>query len=74
MSVLKIKEIPTPPGSDHKKVPHDELLQHEFTVGIIAPKGSGKTTTIINMLRMYKGYFHQIVIMSPTIGCKERSD
>jgi Ni2+-binding GTPase involved in maturation of urease and hydrogenase len=54
MSALKIKEIPTPPGSDHKKVPHIELLQHEFTVGIIAPKGSGKTTTIINMLRMYK--------------------
>lgn len=53
-SSLEIKAIPTPKGSDHKPVKHPELPQHEFTLGIIAPKGSGKTTTIINLLRMYK--------------------
>jgi len=69
---LKIKAIPTPKGSDHKPCKYPELPQHEFTLGIIAPKGSGKTTTIINLLRMYKGYFHQILIMSPTIGCDNK--
>lgn len=74
MSKLDIKPIPTPKGSEHPKPPFPELLQHEFTIGLIAPKGSGKTTTIINLLRMYKGYFHQILIYSPTISCDEKWD
>ena len=69
MSALKIQPVPTPKGSDHTPCKHPELPQHEFTLGIIAPKGSGKTTTIINLLRLYKNYFHQILVMSPTIGC-----
>lgn len=70
--MLHIKPIPTPKGSNHPPAKYPELLDHEFTLGIIAPKGSGKTTTIINMLRMYKGYFHQILVMSPTIGCDDK--
>ena len=69
---LKITAVPTPKGSDHKPVKFPELPQHEFTIGVIAPKGSGKTTTIINLLRLYKGYFHKIIIMSPTIGCDNK--
>lgn len=36
-------------------------------MGLIAPKGKGKTTTIINLLEFYSGYFHRIEILSPTI-------
>lgn len=41
-------------------------------MGLIAPKGSGKTTTMINLLRMYKGYFHRIIIYSPSIASDEK--
>lgn len=44
------------------------LPQHEFLMIIIAPAGSGKTTLLLNMiLRLYKQYWHQIFIFSPTI-------
>jgi len=69
---LKITAIPTPGHSEHPAPKFPELPKHEFTLGIIAPKGSGKTTTIINLLRLYKGYFHKILIMSPTIGCDDK--
>lgn len=36
-------------------------------MGLIAPKGKGKTTTIINLLEFYQGYFHRIFVLSPTI-------
>jgi hypothetical protein len=35
---------------------------------IVAPKGSGKTNLICNLLlNHYKGYFHQILVCSPTV-------
>jgi hypothetical protein len=43
-------------------------------MGIIAPKGSGKTTLIVNLLKFYKNYFHSIVIFSPTIESDEKWD
>jgi len=47
---------------------------HEFTMGLIAPKGSGKTTTIINLLEIYSGYFHKIYVFSPTIKSDSKWD
>ncbi len=66
---LEVIPIPVPPGSDHPPPPHGHGLLpiHEFTMGLIAPKGKGKTTTIINLLEFYKGYFHRVAILSPTI-------
>lgn len=65
---MKIKPVPIPVGAHHPNVPHNPILpQHEFTLGLIAPKGSGKTTLIANLLRFYKGYFHTIVVFSPTL-------
>lgn len=63
---LEIKEIPVP-KDDHPESPNIILPKHEFTMGIIAPKGAGKTTLMINLLEYYKGYFHTIVIFSPSI-------
>jgi hypothetical protein len=50
----KITQIPVPDGCEHPDPPYPELPRHEFTMGLIAPKGSGKTTTMINLLRLYK--------------------
>lgn len=64
-----------PVGAHHPNVPHSEILpQHEFTAGLIAPKGSGKTTLIANLLKFYQGYFHSIVVFSPTLHADEKWD
>ena len=36
-------------------------------MALFAPKGSGKSTTIVNLLDFYKGYFHTILVFSPTV-------
>lgn len=71
---LNIVPIPIPSGYVHPPVPDPVLMQHEFTLGVIAPKGSGKTTTIVNLLRMYKGYFNKILVFSPTVKSDEKWD
>jgi hypothetical protein len=72
--MLKIKPIPTPKGNEHPKVPSSVLPQHEFTLGLIAPKGKGKTTTILNLIDFYSkpAYFHSILIFSPTVKSDEK--
>ena len=65
--MLQIKEIPVPTGCDHPSPPSTILPKHEFTMGIIAPKGQGKTTLMINFILFYKNFFNKIIIMSPTI-------
>jgi hypothetical protein len=42
---------------------------------IIAPKGSGKTNLICNLLlKHYKGYFHRVLVSSPTVNNDEKWD
>jgi len=73
MKSLKVRPIPVPANAHHPSVPFADILpQHVFTMGLIAPKGSGKTTIIINLLDFYKKYFHTIVIFSPTIHADEK--
>lgn len=64
---LNIKEIPVDKKNCHPNPPSDILPRHEFSMGIIAPKGSGKTTLICNLLDFYKTYFHGIIVFSPTV-------
>lgn len=71
---LKVKPVPVPPGFNHPEPPDDRLMKHEFTLGLIAPKGSGKTTMIANLLEWYKGYFHDIFVFSPTVLSDEKWD
>lgn len=71
---LKVAPIPVPPGCEHPPAPNEVLMRHEFTVGLIAPKGAGKTTMIINWLMYYAGYFHDIFIFSPSIDNDEKWD
>ncbi len=71
---LTVKPIPVPSSSKHPPPPNDILPYHEFSMGIIAPKGSGKTTVIANLLNFYRGYFHTILIFSPTVASDEKWD
>lgn len=50
---LKVLPVPVPP-IDHPEAPYPQLMKHEFTLGLIAPKGCGKTTVICNMLAFYR--------------------
>lgn len=52
----------------HPPPPYADVLPaHEFSALMIAPRGSGKSTLILNMiLDFYKNYFHTIRIFSPT--------
>ena len=64
----KVLPIPVPKGNKHPDPEFYPILPtHEFTWGVISPKGAGKTTIMINLLKFYKGYFHKIIIFSPTI-------
>ncbi len=74
MKNLEIEEIPVPTGASHPDAPFEQLPKHEFTMCFVAPKGSGKTTLMINLLKFYKKYFHTIVIFSPTILNDEKWD
>lgn len=74
MKPLIVKPVPVPNQYKHPKPSADVLPTHEFTMGLIAPKGAGKTTTICNLLNFYKGYFHTILIFSPTIESDEKWD
>jgi energy-coupling factor transporter ATP-binding protein EcfA2 len=71
---LSVDMIPVPRGYIHPPAPDERLPKHEFTLGLIAPKGSGKTTLIVNLLKFYKGYFHNILVFSPTVASDEKWD
>lgn len=71
---LEVKAIPVPLGFNHPPPPSEVLPRHEFSIGLIAPKGSGKTTAIANLLTFYKNYFHTIIVFSPTVASDEKWD
>lgn len=73
MKVPIVTEVPVP-DIQHPSPKFDMLPKHEFTMGFIAPKGQGKTTTIINLLEFYKGMFHNIIVFSPTVSSDEKWD
>jgi hypothetical protein len=55
---LEVLPIPVPTKFKHPPPPNDILPYHEFTLGLIAPKGCGKTTVICNLLEFYKVLLH----------------
>ena len=71
---MKVLPVPVPKNCAHPDPPLPILPKHEFTLGIIAPKGAGKTTLIVNLLYWYRGYFQDIYIFSPTVKSDEKWD
>jgi hypothetical protein len=54
----------------HDVVLHEYLPTHPALMAIVAPRKSGKTTLLINMLTrpdMFKNFFHIIHVWSPTL-------
>jgi len=71
----KLKILPVKGGSSKKEFPQipDPLLQCPFTMAMVAPTKSGKSTIIANMLKnCLMGYsdnvFSEIYYISPTIA------
>ncbi len=65
---LKVVEVKPLTDRHHPPMKHSVLPQHEFGLLIVAPPGSGKTNLICNLLlNHFKGYFHDILICSPTV-------
>jgi GTPase SAR1 family protein len=66
---LIVRPIKEPSGAEHPDPISPILPTHEFSMLIIAPRGSGKTTLILNFLSdFYKAYFHSISVFSPTMN------
>lgn len=67
-----IKPIKEKAGAVHPDPPYGidgALPPHEFSMLVIAPRGSGKTTLILNFLNeFFKGYFHRCHVFSPTMA------
>jgi len=74
LTKMKVLPVPVPKNCLHPEPPQPFLPKHEFTLGLIAPKGAGKTTLIANILYMYRGYFHDIFVFSPTVQSDEKWD
>ncbi len=73
-STNELVVLPVPvEQEDHPPYPNlspqslERFPKHEFTMGLISPKGCGKTTLIANILKWTANYFHTIIIMSPTL-------
>lgn len=65
---LEIEVVAPKHPYKHPQVYHSVLPQHEFSMLIVAPKGSGKTNLLCNLiLKHYKKYFHRILVCSPTV-------
>lgn len=69
---LKVNEIPQVLKGNFPDPPHPTLPKHPFTLGFIAPKGSGKTTTLVNFVVFYANFFHNIFVFSPTIKSDDK--
>lgn len=62
--LVKVEDCYIPP-------PHENLLAPPFSLLMNGKPGSGKSTTLLNLLNFYKGYFDNIFIWSPTIYLDE---
>lgn len=70
---LTIDKIELKNSVEHPPPYHPVLPRHEFSMLIVAPKGSGKTNFLCNLLlKHYKGYFHRVLVCSPTINNDEK--
>ena len=53
---------------DYSEPPNPNLLRMPFSLLEIAPKGSGKTVLLNNLMMWYHEYFDNIFIWSPTVN------
>lgn len=67
--ILKIHNVEPAEQWSHPDPIHEVFPKHAFSMLIVAPKGSGKTNLLVHLiLKQYKGYFHDLIVCSPTIA------
>lgn len=67
-SLLTVGNVEPKENYSHMPVKHPVLPQHPFSALIVAPKGSGKTNFMCQLIiKQYREYFHRIVVCSPTL-------
>ena len=68
---INVKDVSIKPlfkdDDDYLEPPHPNLLRMPFSLLEFAPKGSGKTVLLMNILVWYNKYFDNIFVFSPTI-------
>lgn len=70
---LRVKNVEPRAKFKHPRVAFPQLPQHEFSLMMVAPPGSGKTNLLCWMiLKLYRQYFHRIVVCSTTIANDEK--
>ncbi len=73
---VKIDDVTVKPltndDDDYIDPPNPNLLRIPFSLLLISPKGSGKTTVLHNIMMFYKGMFDQIFVYSPTINLDKK--
>lgn len=67
---LSVEPIKEPAGTGQHPDPISDILPtHEFSILLVAPRGSGKTTLVLNLItKHYLRYFHKIQVFSPTMA------
>lgn len=72
---LSIRRIQLPGVKSFPPVANRVLPQHPFQLQMSAQPGSGKTNLLVNFItrpEFYKGYFHRIIIISPSIKTDDK--
>jgi len=70
---LNVQSVDPRQKFHHPPVAFSHLPQHEFSLMMVAPPGSGKTNLLCWMiLKLYKGYFNRIVVCSTTLDNDEK--
>jgi len=70
---LNVQSVDPRQKFHHPPVAFPHLPQHEFSLMMVAPPGSGKTNLLCWMiLKLYKGYFNRIVVCSTTLDNDEK--
>lgn len=72
-SNLIVKSVDPKQKFHHPPPAFKHLPQHPFSMIMVAPPGSGKTNLLCWMiLKLYKGFFHRIVVCSTTLDNDEK--
>lgn len=71
--LLDVKSVDPRQKFHHPPAAFEHLPQHEFSLMMVAPPGSGKTNLLCWMiLKLYNGYFNRIVVCSTTLDNDEK--
>lgn len=63
---FEVKPLIQEDDCSYTEAPNEFLFKHPFSLGLVAKKGDGKTTFLGNLLEVYKDFFDEVFLFSPT--------